>query len=248
MRRLFILGMLLCASAAHAAVTQVQVITSNQTAGSSLVVITPTAGNALWVFDCTHPIPSPYSVSDNNNGSYTAIAISSNATSNTSCEWFYHLNVIGAATNITVTATGSTSGSVLVYELHGVAPLSTIQDHHENTGTTTSGTTTSLSVTGSGVMLLAGWGDFSATSVIDYIATAGAGWFTVNGNSVAAQCTGCEQIKIFPLGTETQFPAGTGTSTVTATLKQVGNWAGASVAIAPAAPPSGVLRHHQGIW
>jgi hypothetical protein len=243
--------LLCCASVARATgVTVSKIVTSTQTTNNVLVTITPNAsGDTLLVWFCTGSGFSGNTTDSVNAGNYVVVATSVNAGGaiTNSCQWCYHLNVAASATTVTV-ATSGTDTSIVVYDLAGVSSISPIADHHENQGTTTSGSTTSLTVSTVGTALFAGFGDFNATSIDAYIATAGAGWTSVTGNNVAAQCTGCQNVHYYPLGTEDQLPAGTGTFTVAATLSAAGHWAGASVAIAPAAPPSGVLRHHQGVW
>jgi hypothetical protein len=250
MKKLLILVMLLCcASAAHGAVTVSQIVTSTQTTNNVTVTLTPNAsGDMLLVWFCTGSGFSGNTSDNVNAGNYVVVATSVNSGGaiTNSCEWCYHLNVAASATTVTV-ATSGTDTSIVIYDLAGAATVSPIADHHEAQGTTTSGTTTSLTTSASGSALFAGFGDFNATSINAYIATAGSGWTSVTGNNVAAQCTGCQNVHYYPLGTEDQLSVGSGTFTVTATLSASGHWAGASVAIAPASVPS-VPRHHQGTW
>jgi hypothetical protein len=243
--------LLCCASVAQAAgVTVSQIVTSTQTTNNVSVTLTPNAlGDTLLAFYCTGSGFSGNTTDNVNAGNYVVVAnsVNSGGAIPNNCRWTYHLNVAASATTITV-ATSGTDTSIVVYDLAGVSSISPIADHQEAQGTTTSGTTPSLTVSTAGTAIFSGFGDFNAPSINAYIATAGSGWTSVTGNNVAAPCTGCQNVHFYPLGTEDQLPAGTGTFTVAATLSAAGHWAGASVAIAPAAPPSGVPRHHQGIW
>ncbi len=253
MKKLLILGILLCASVAHASgVTVSKVVTSTQTTNNVNVMLTPNAaGDMLLVWFCTGSGFNGNTTDNVNVGNYVVVATSINAGGAipNNCEWCYHLNVAASATTVTV-ATNGTDTSITVYDLAGASSVSPIADHHEAQGTTTSGTTTSLAVTNAGTGLFAAFGDFNAPQIDAYIATAGASWTSVAGNNVAAQCTGCQNVHYYPLGTEDQLPAGTGTFPVTATLSTTGHWAGASVAINPAVviPPAGYPRHNQGVW
>jgi hypothetical protein len=195
--------------------------TGNST--STTLAITPSnAGNAIFVVIFSGG-SGALGVTDNvNTGAYTSVGtLVENTSSGTYAQWFYHLNCAASVTTLTVT--GGTNPGMIAYSLSGVAATSVIADNESGTGTTTALSTTSLSASTPGGMLLAAWGDGFSASVTPFISSTGL-WST----------SANENMDYTPAGAQHQALTTSGVQVVTATaLEATTTWVGVSVSINP---------------
>ena len=222
MRRFFKLVLLvLCATLpARAAVVFDKAANTGASSAATLAITPTTSGNALFVLVFSGS-SAAISVADNvNSGGYTSVGAA--AHNSIYQQWFYHINCAASATTITVT--GASSPAMIAYSLSGVSAVSPVSGYQTGTGSTTALTTTSVTVTFAGSMILAGWGDGAATSVTPYI-TAGTNYST----------SASENVTYVPGGAEHYNKPPTGTVTVTATATESSpTWSGNSFVVNPA--------------